>query len=157
MKSLQILLFLLGLAMLISVVIADSETPNKTESQFLTSVKTHNSTRNPASPSSEITEELISASLRGGHKYVRGIMTCDKYPRVCRAKGSEGPDCCKKKCVNVSTDRNNCGRCGKRCRYSQTCCRGKCVNPMFDEHHCGSCGNKCDKGNSCLYGMCSYA
>ncbi|KAL2341312.1 hypothetical protein Fmac_009252 [Flemingia macrophylla] len=110
MKSLQILVFL---AMLMPLVMADSE------STFLTYFKNHNSTKNPATPSSE-SEEL--ASLRG-HRSVRGAMTCDKYPRVCRVKGSQGPDCCHKKCVNVSTDRNNCGMCGKRCKYSQVCCK----------------------------------
>ncbi|XP_061340801.1 stigma-specific STIG1-like protein 1 [Gastrolobium bilobum] len=149
MKSLQILFFL---TMLMALVIANSETPFK-ESQFF---KTHNSTKNPAIPSSESEE---SASLRGtkGHKYGPGVMTCDKYPRVCHVAGSGGPDCCRKKCVNVSTDRNNCGMCGKRCKYSQICCKGKCVNPMFNKHHCGTCDNKCNKGNSCVYGMCSYA
>nr|KYP62740.1 hypothetical protein KK1_017288 [Cajanus cajan] len=135
------------------LVIADSETqtPHKEESRFLTYVK------NPAAPSSE-SEKF--ASLRGVHghnKNVHGVMTCDKYPRVCRVKGSEGPDCCRRKCVNVSTDRNNCGMCGKRCKYSQVCCKGKCVNTMFDKHHCGKCGNKCNKGDSCVYGLCSYA
>ncbi|TKY72183.1 Stigma-specific STIG protein 3 [Spatholobus suberectus] len=129
------------------------------ESPFFTYVKNHNSTKKLATPSSE-SEEL--ASLRGakglhGHKTVRGAMTCDKYPRVCHVKGSEGPDCCRKKCVNVLTDRNNCGMCGKRCKYSQVCCKGKCVNPMFDKHHCGRCGNKCNKGDLCVYGLCSYA
>ncbi|XP_027339501.1 stigma-specific STIG1-like protein 1 [Abrus precatorius] len=135
MKSLLILFLL---AVLLALVIADSETQHK----------------------EELPKELTS--LRGakglhGHKYGRGFMTCDKYPRVCRVKGSQGPDCCRKKCVNVSTDRNNCGKCGKKCKYSQMCCRGKCINPMFDKHHCGGCGNKCSKGNFCVYGMCSYA
>lgn len=157
MKSLQIVLFLV--AMLMALVIANSETPHKKESSFFNYVKNHNVTKNPTTPSSE-SEEL--GSLRGskglhGHKNVRGAMTCDKYPRVCRVKGSEGPDCCKKKCVNVSMDRNNCGKCGKRCKYSQVCCKGKCVNPMFDKHHCGRCDNKCNKGDSCVYGLCSYA
>ncbi|KHN40868.1 Putative pectate lyase 2 [Glycine soja] len=122
MKSLQIVLFLV--TMLMALVIADSE---KKESPFLTYVKNHNYTQNHATPSSE---SEVLASLRGskglrGHKNVRGggAMTCDKYPRVCRAKGSEGPDCCKRKCVNVSNDRNNCGMCGKRCKYSQVCCK----------------------------------
>ncbi|MBA0595260.1 hypothetical protein Gorai_012137 [Gossypium raimondii] len=41
----------------------------------------------------------------------RGMMTCNKYPRVCRAAGSPGPDCCERKCVNVMWDRFNCGKC----------------------------------------------
>ncbi|KAA8520127.1 hypothetical protein F0562_014383 [Nyssa sinensis] len=73
--------------------------------------------------------ETFTTSLRGTHRILaqtsRVTMTCDKYPRVCRAKGSPGPDCCKKKCVNVLTDRLNCGMCGKTCKYSETCCKGQ--------------------------------
>ncbi|XP_054776380.1 stigma-specific STIG1-like protein 1 [Prosopis cineraria] len=108
-----------------------------------------------------------SSSLEGpNHRLLRErqhqhhhhkAMTCDKYPRICRAPGSNGPDCCKKKCVNVSRDRNNCGKCGRKCKYSQICCRGKCVNPMVSNNHCGTCGNKCNNGDSCNYGICSYA
>lgn len=79
---------------------------------------------------------------------------CDKYPRVCDSKV---PDCCKKKCVNVMKDRNNCGRCGKRCKYSEVCCNGWCVNPSWDERHCGSCNHRCKKRSQCRFGMCSYA
>ncbi|KAJ8616758.1 hypothetical protein MRB53_036130 [Persea americana] len=39
-----------------------------------------------------------------------------KYPRICRAKGSGGPDCCNKQCVDVQTDRLNCGVCGNKCK-----------------------------------------
>nr|GMD11371.1 stigma-specific STIG1-like protein 1 [Ipomoea batatas] len=83
--------------------------------------------------------------------------TCNKNPRICRAKGSPGPDCCKKKCVNVMSDRQNCGVCGKKCRYDETCCRGKCVSVLFDKNNCGGCRKKCKKGTTCVYGMCSYA
>ncbi|XWS12867.1 hypothetical protein CRYUN_Cryun37aG0127400 [Craigia yunnanensis] len=87
----------------------------------------------------------------------RAVMTCNKYPSVCRVAGSPGHDCCKKKCVNVKTDRLNCGMCGKKCKYSEICCKGHCVNPMSQKNHCGGCNNKCNKGSKCLYGMCSYA
>ncbi|KAJ6367434.1 hypothetical protein OIU78_000063 [Salix suchowensis] len=50
-----------------------------------------------------------TSSLRGANRFlaqkVRAVMTCNNYPRVCRVGGSPGPDCCKKKCVNVMTDR----------------------------------------------------
>ncbi|XP_047340483.1 stigma-specific STIG1-like protein 1 [Impatiens glandulifera] len=84
-------------------------------------------------------------------------MTCNKYPRVCRTKGSQGPDCCKKKCVNTDTDKLNCGMCGKKCKYPEICCNGKCVNPLNDRNNCGGCKKKCKKGLKCGYGMCNYA
>ncbi|KAE8696735.1 hypothetical protein F3Y22_tig00110647pilonHSYRG00098 [Hibiscus syriacus] len=63
----------------------------------------------------------------------------------------------KKRCVNVTTDRLNCGKCGRMCEYSEICCKGNCVNPMSNKWHCSVCNNGCDKGSKCLYGMCSYA
>ncbi|KAJ9182630.1 hypothetical protein P3X46_006604 [Hevea brasiliensis] len=84
-------------------------------------------------------------------------MTCNKFPRICHAKGSPGPYCCKKKCVNVLTDRFNCGACGKKCKYNQICCNGKCVNPSFNRRHCGGCNNRCKNGSFCAFGLCNYA
>ncbi|WOG85350.1 hypothetical protein DCAR_0104538 [Daucus carota subsp. sativus] len=84
----------------------------------------------------------------------RAWRTCDKYPRVCSNKGSPGPDCCKKQCVNVMSDEANCGRCGKKCRYHETCCKGRCVNTSRDEKNCGGCKKRCKRGSSCVYGMC---
>lgn len=105
------------------------------------------------------TQEPIS--LRGSSRFLaqtaRHTMKCNKYPQVCRADGSPGPDCCKKKCVNMKTDRLNCGMCGKKCKYSEICCKGNCVNPMSNKKHCGSCDNMCKNGSACVYGMCSYA
>ncbi|XP_059628603.1 stigma-specific STIG1-like protein 1 [Cornus florida] len=108
-------------------------------------------------------ESQKPASLRGTGRFLAqtwrvGVtMTCNTYPRVCRVKGSPGPDCCKKKCVNVKTDRLNCGMCGQKCKYSEICCNGQCVNLMSNKKHCGGCNNKCKKRGSCVYGMCSYA
>lgn len=61
-------------------------------------------------PPSEIQPE--QTSLRGMSRFLaqqnlKPVMTCDKFPRICRQKnGSPGPDCCKKKCVNVKKDRS---------------------------------------------------
>ncbi|KAK1422581.1 hypothetical protein QVD17_17864 [Tagetes erecta] len=100
-------------------------------------------------------------SLRGASRFLgqqtRGLVKCNKNPRLCRAKGSPGPDCCKKKCVNVKTDKQNCGLCGKKCKHQEICCKGKCVNLMRDKRHCGGCDNRCKRGNACIYGMCTYA
>ncbi|KAJ8754904.1 hypothetical protein K2173_015416 [Erythroxylum novogranatense] len=87
----------------------------------------------------------------------RRSLTCNKFPRICHAKGSPGPDCCKKKCVNVLGDRMNCGACGKKCKYNEMCCNGKCVNPSFSRSHCGGCHNRCQNGGFCAFGLCNYA
>ncbi|URE04297.1 Stigma-specific protein, Stig1 [Musa troglodytarum] len=87
----------------------------------------------------------------------RGSMTCDNVPRACRASGSPGPDCCRKQCVNMMTDNQNCGQCGKKCQFGQACCGGSCVDVMYDPKNCGGCNKRCKKGSFCQYGMCSYA
>ncbi|PON91929.1 Stigma-specific protein [Trema orientale] len=83
--------------------------------------------------------------------------TCKKFPRICLSKGSPGPSCCKKKCVDLMRDRHNCGKCGKKCKYNQLCCNGKCVNPSFNKSHCGGCNKRCSNGGLCAFGLCSYA
>lgn len=103
-----------------------------------------------------------ATSLRGTGRFLaektRVTLTCDKYPKVCREnKGSPGPDCCNKRCVDVMKDGLNCGECGKKCEYGKLCCKGKCVNPMHAKQNCGSCGNNCDKESLCTYGTCGYA
>ncbi|KAD3337273.1 hypothetical protein E3N88_32793 [Mikania micrantha] len=62
-----------------------------------------------ATPIVDDDEEFVpssAGSLRGASRflaqhYSRGLVKCNKNPRLCRAKGSPGPDCCKKKCVNI--------------------------------------------------------
>ncbi|KAK1422580.1 hypothetical protein QVD17_17863 [Tagetes erecta] len=112
-------------------------------------------------------EDLLPSyddSVRGTSRFLAQLhdnsyrVKCNKNPRLCRAKGSPGPDCCKKKCVNVKTDKQNCGLCGKKCKNQEICCNGKCVNLMRDKRHCGGCNNRCKRsGSSCRYGMCTYA
>lgn len=120
-----------------------------------------NNSNNEESRSSSENQE--AAPLRGVRRLLArqnliANMTCDKFPRVCGTiKNSPGPDCCKKKCVNVKKDRLNCGMCGYKCKYTEICCRGKCVNASFDKRHCGGCNKKCKDGEFCVYGMCSYA
>ncbi|KAI3765626.1 hypothetical protein L2E82_15666 [Cichorium intybus] len=116
-----------------------------------------------ATPIKDDDEDVIPTygSLRGASRFLaqqsRGLQKCNKNPRLCRVKGSPGPDCCKKQCVNVKTDKQNCGLCGKKCKHQEICCKGKCLNIMADKHNCGGCNNKCKRGNTCVYGMCSYA
>ncbi|KAL0704019.1 hypothetical protein Bca4012_070444 [Brassica carinata] len=54
----------------------------------------------------------LIASTRGrkGWSRTSAAMTCDKSPRVCRLKGSLGRACCRKRCVDLRTNKLNCGR-----------------------------------------------
>ncbi|KAL7244231.1 hypothetical protein ACSBR1_016461 [Camellia fascicularis] len=159
LKMLFMLAILMALAMTLSPTSAKKNYPSMMKKTFMMKTS-HSSTYHTYDIPLHQSPEPIS--LRGTNRFlaqklVRVNMTCDKYPRASRAKGSPGRDYCKKKCVDVRTDRLNCGKCGKKCKYSEICCKGACVNPRDNKKHCGSCDNKCDKGSLCVYGMCSYA
>ncbi|KAF5176772.1 Stigma-specific stig1-like protein [Thalictrum thalictroides] len=100
---------------------------------------------------------LLGASHFLAQQKPKKQLSCDKLPIKCRSKGSPGPDCCNKKCVDVKTDGLNCGMCGNKCKYSQICCGGKCINPSVDKINCGGCNKRLKKGEFCSYGMCNYA
>ncbi|KAI3842548.1 hypothetical protein MKX03_034414 [Papaver bracteatum] len=88
----------------------------------------------------------------------RAASHCNKNDNVCYAQGSPGTTCCNNKCVNLTSDPDNCGACKSKCKfYTETCCNGKCVNLSYDKRHCGRCNNKCTTGGICLYGNCDYA
>ncbi|KAK1299399.1 hypothetical protein QJS10_CPB14g00565 [Acorus calamus] len=134
MEVMKRILFVMSIFILISFTLA-FETNQEQEVRQLTSTRSRFSAwTNPRAPA-----------------------TCDVFPRLCRVKGSQWPDCCKKRCVNVMADNLNCGWCGRRCRYGEGCCKGECVSLMYDKNHCGSCNSRCKKGTYCNYGMCSYA
>jgi hypothetical protein len=71
--------------------------------------------------------------------------------------------------ITTSTDRGNCGMCGRACGAgelcaggacvaacapSQTLCDGRCVNLQVDPGHCGVCGLSCGTGFACVAGVC---
>ncbi len=76
------------------------------------------------------------------------------------------------RCVDLQTDRNNCGmlgntcdegeicvggRCscgGEDCAAGQACCGGRCVDTSSDAANCGMCGKACQAGESCVDGTC---
>ncbi|XP_057783472.1 stigma-specific STIG1-like protein 4 [Salvia miltiorrhiza] len=72
------------------------------------------------------------------------------YPRTRRR-------CCRNRCVDVSSDVNNCGWCGIRCRFTRQCCSGICVDTNVNPFNCGRCNHRCRFPSFCVYGMCGYA
>ncbi|GLU23356.1 hypothetical protein SLE2022_393720 [Rubroshorea leprosula] len=65
--------------------------------------------------------------------------------------------CCKKHCRNILRDVNNCGCCGKKCKFGERCCHGTCTDVAFNVNHCGKCNKKCLPGVRCECGSCGYA
>ncbi|KAL4562515.1 hypothetical protein LXL04_034721 [Taraxacum kok-saghyz] len=124
---------------------------------YMTLAKTHYSTPNEEKLFD--IKDIEGATLGFGRFLAdtRGFRKCNKNPRLCRAKGSPGPDCCNKKCVKVTVDKQNCGLCGRKCKYMEICCKGSCVNPMVNKRHCGGCNYVCRRGYVCVHGMCGYA
>ena len=61
--------------------------------------------------------------------------------RLCLECNSNYPICCSGNCTNLSTDRNNCGRCGAPpCTGNPpACCTGTCADLSSSSSHCGSC------------------
>ena len=70
--------------------------------------------------------------------------------------------------VNLNTDPNNCGSCGKPCVGGKICLGGTCVCPQpltdcngvctdihgFDANNCGTCFGRCLSTQSCCNGVC---
>ncbi len=74
---------------------------------------------------------------------------------------------CSGTCVDLKTDSNNCGACGKVCAAGTSCsnklccgaglvnCSGTCVDLKTDSSNCGACGKVCAAGTSCSSTKCS--
>lgn len=88
-------------------------------------------------------------------KNPRAADHCNKDGEICHALG-ENYTCCNNKCVDLSNEKNNCGKCKNRCKYTYSCCSGQCVDLTYDKRNCGSCGNRCPRGVYCFYAMCNY-
>ncbi|OVA19997.1 Stigma-specific protein Stig1 [Macleaya cordata] len=86
---------------------------------------------------------------------------CWKRPWICNEGGKFPPIikklCCKNRCVDVTSDMNNCGLCGIKCPFTWQCCNGLCINTNVNPFHCGNCLKRCAFGSLCFYGMCGYA
>lgn len=76
---------------------------------------------------------------------------------------------CDGECVDLDSDRDNCGSCGHACGAGQVCdggtcldecpagtteCGGDCVNLDEDDDNCGTCGHACPSDRHCEGGDC---
>jgi hypothetical protein len=107
-----------------------------------------------------------------------GLPTCSGSQTACACGDNGGT------CVDLQTDRNNCGACGTICAADQNCiagtctaqctggtsclagfcrtacpsgttsCGGKCADVSTDSANCGSCGHACPSGQGCTGGVC---
>lgn len=81
---------------------------------------------------------------------------------------------CGSACVDLATDRNNCGMCGNACPPGNACaggycgpvclacfcirgltkCSGHCIDTSTHQFNCGACGVVCAPGQTCSRGTC---
>jgi hypothetical protein len=78
---------------------------------------------------------------------------------------------CEGVCVDLQTDPNHCGECGRFCGLDQFChmgvcaaipacdggqvlCGETCVDLQSDQRNCGWCGTGCQNWERCLAGVC---
>ncbi|WJX94152.1 hypothetical protein P8452_75598 [Trifolium repens] len=83
---------------------------------------------------------------------------CTNRPSIC-SNGEFPPRsvCCRNRCVDLTSDINNCGFCGVSCPLNNwRCCNRLCVNTNFSPLNCGGCGNTCHIGRLCLLGTCAF-
>jgi len=87
---------------------------------------------------------------------------------VCTCPGTR----CMTACVDLQTDGDNCGVCGRSCGASGVCVAGTCrcagvmtdcgpglgcIDTTSNPMHCGRCGSACGSGATCSMGACRCA
>jgi hypothetical protein len=98
-----------------------------------------------------------STDAEGTDKPAPNVVACDA-----------GLATCAQACVELATDRNNCGACGKSCGIGESCvagacacpaektvCADACVDVATSVNHCGTCDARCDAGQTCSGGKCT--
>ena len=75
---------------------------------------------------------------------------------------------CNGACVDLKSNANDCGACGKHCAVNQVCsagvcaacpqnsaqCAEQCADLQSDPFNCGACGKVCAASQSCTAGSC---
>jgi hypothetical protein len=104
----------------------------------------------------ELTGVLCDDAIRGRFTSIRFAYACGALPEITMAP----PRCehvseksCNGACVRLTTDHENCGKCGSPCRSAETCCGGVCVDTSTNAENCGSCRTTCGQENCCA-GQC---
>ncbi|CAN0899990.1 Stigma-specific STIG1-like protein 3 [Linum grandiflorum] len=94
----------------------------------------------------------------GGIKNPKAADHCNNDPGFCESLYGKGFACCNNKCKDLNADKENCGACKSKCKFTNECCNGQCVFLSYDKRHCGKCNSPCaGPGNVCIYGLCNYA
>ncbi|KAK6134599.1 hypothetical protein DH2020_031658 [Rehmannia glutinosa] len=136
---LSLLIFLLLLSLHFETATSFEDEENEDDEYVLDSIFTNNAVRK-------------SRFLASTIKKIKKGTSCDAKtnPYVCNGvKANNGTSllyCCKKHCRNVLGDRNNCGRCGRKCRLGERCCGGVCTDVTRNRANCGKCNRKCARG-----------
>ena len=61
---------------------------------------------------------------------------------------------CNGTCIDVTSDRTNCGGCNRYCYGLEQCCNGVCTDVFDDPDNCMMCGNSCPGETLCWNRSC---
>ena len=102
---------------------------------------------------------MNSGVIGGQVRRLAVAANCTNNQNICNTVATFGANatCCASTgaCVQLDTDKNNCGFCMYRCAAALGCCNGSCVSLMTDISNCGTCGTTC-KSSLCSNGLCGY-